>query len=55
MKTTDMNTAEGLVEHFKSLPTANLEAIAAGPIFNAESATMILAAGVVIDLRKASA
>ena len=50
---TDMNTADGMFDHLNSLPTANLEAIAARPVFNAESAKMIATAGLIVDMRKA--
>jgi hypothetical protein len=49
---TDMNTANGLFDHLSTLPTANLEAIAARPIWNADSATMVLMAGTIVDARK---
>jgi len=52
MNTIDMNTTEGLYAHLNSLPTANLEAIAARPIWSAESATMAAMAGLIVDLRK---
>jgi hypothetical protein len=54
-KVIDMNTTDGLTEYLMSLPTANLEAIAARPIWDAESAKMGLAAGMIVDFRNASA
>ena len=53
--TTNMNTADGLYDYLNTLPTANLEAIAARPVFNAESAKMIATAGLIVDMRKVSA
>ena len=55
MQTIDMRTADGLYEHLNSLPTANLEAIAARPIWDAESAKMVATAGLIVDMRKAVA
>jgi hypothetical protein len=49
---TDMNTTDGLYAHLSTLPTANLEVIAARPIWDAESAKLVLAAGMIADSRK---
>lgn len=47
-----MNTTDGLYQHLNTLPTANLEAIAARTIFCAESAKMVACAGLIVDARK---
>ena len=51
MPVIDMNTTEGLVAHLSTLPDANLTAIAARPVWNEDSARMVLAAGMVLDAR----
>ena len=39
----DLNTIEGLAEHMKTLPTANLRSIAARPMFiNADGGNVLL-------------
>lgn len=50
----DMNTTDGLTRYLMTLPTANLANIAARPIWDAESAKMIAAAGMILDSRKVS-
>jgi hypothetical protein len=51
MNTTDMNTAGGMIEHLRTLPTANLRAIAARDVW-AGNAAMILAAETILTERE---
>lgn len=46
-----MSTAEGLTEWFQTLPTENLRAIAARPVYDAESARVALTADAILALR----
>lgn len=50
----DLNTTDGLYEHLSSLPSVNLEAIAARPIWDADSATMATVAGMILATREVS-
>lgn len=47
----DLNATEGLFAHFVTLPDENLRAIAARPVWNAESAAMVITAGAILDAR----
>lgn len=48
----DMNTVEGLTEHLSSLPSANLETIAARPVWNADSALLVTTAAFILAARE---
>lgn len=48
----DMTTTDGLVAHLQTLPDENLQRISEGPIWNEESAKIVLAAGMILDARK---
>lgn len=47
----DLNTPEGIIAHFKTLPSANLHNIAARPCYDAASTVMVMTAAMELAFR----
>jgi hypothetical protein len=49
MKVLDLNTAEGTIEHFRTLPTENLRNIAAREVWAGNAMEVAVAAAILIE------